>query len=438
MRDGKRHTVFLVTSAGIVLVDPISMPTARWLAEQFAERFPGVGVRHVILTHHHADRASGATLFPGSNVIAHDSFRDGLGQARHHRRDDYRSVPMPSATFSDRRTLDVGGERIELIHAGPFHSDDLIVVAFPSARTLFAAERPALGGVPFTFGPATAGPIVTWLQAVASAAYVDTIAFSDGTRFTRDAIAPLAQYLGALRTTVVSGYQRGRSLRKMQETLQLPAHQRLPHYTARREHIAAIHGGLHYRSVDLTLLGLANAMEEDAQDYCGSYDTCSSGGVLGAGGAALTFSLKRWFAVQGEVMLSDQFYGARARQAYAEELAYRPTRGALLLRLSTPNPGGLSIALLGGVSRTFGDLDGMDRVPGLLPPAGGRHTISTGTTRDGVTAGIELSQRIGRARLVLPIRVTQISGSLPSHWPSRYDAQAGAGLSFPLWRSVEE
>ncbi|MBY0496333.1 MAG: MBL fold metallo-hydrolase [Cyanobacteria bacterium] len=437
VRDGKQHTVFLATSAGIVLVDPISLPTSRWLAEQFAERFPGVPVRYVILTHHHADRASGATLFPRSQVVAHDTFRRALSDSRKGRTDDYRAVPMPSTTFTKRHVIDVGGERIELIHAGPFHSSDTIVVSFATARTLFAADHPPLGAVPFSFGTAQAAPVVTWLQAIASATGVDTIVFGDGTRFTPDAIASLADYLGTLRAAVVSGYQRGRSLRKMQDTLQLPAHQRLPHYAARRDHIAAIHRGLHYRSVDLTLLGLANGLEEDSQDYCGSYDACSSGGVLPAGSAALTFSLKRWFAVQGEVMLSDQFYGARTRSSYAEELAFRPTRGALLLRLSTPNPGRLSIALLGGVSRTFGDLDGFDRVSGLLAPAGGRHPLTTGTMRGGVTAGVELSQRIGVARLVFPIRVTQISGALPAHWPSRYDAQAGAGISVPLWRSVE-
>jgi len=63
VRDGTRHTVFLVTPDGIILADPLSRDTSRWLPQEFATRFPGRTVRYVLHTHHHADRAEGAALF---------------------------------------------------------------------------------------------------------------------------------------------------------------------------------------------------------------------------------------------------------------------------------------------------------------------------------------------------------------------------------------
>src|SRR5262245_14687231 len=58
---GDRHTVFLVTSEGIVLSDPIDRETARWLKSELATRFPDRPVKYVLLTHHHFDRAEGAS-----------------------------------------------------------------------------------------------------------------------------------------------------------------------------------------------------------------------------------------------------------------------------------------------------------------------------------------------------------------------------------------
>jgi hypothetical protein len=99
--------------------------------------------------------------------------------------------------------------------------------------------------------------------------------------------------------------------------------------------------------------------------------------------------------------------------------------------------GGLSYALLAGVSRSFGDAKGMDRVAGRVAPIGGRHAIAESASRISYTAGIDLSQRMGALRLVFPLRVTYVTGELPAYWPSRYDAQAGIGIAIPLVRRLE-
>ena len=55
--------VFLVTSNGIILVDPISTDLATWLKEELTQRFPGVPVRYVIYSHSHWDHIEGGGLF---------------------------------------------------------------------------------------------------------------------------------------------------------------------------------------------------------------------------------------------------------------------------------------------------------------------------------------------------------------------------------------
>jgi hypothetical protein len=47
---------------------------------------------------------------------------------------------VPEETFSDRRTLNIGGERIELIWHGSNHSPDNIFIHFPDHDTLMLID----------------------------------------------------------------------------------------------------------------------------------------------------------------------------------------------------------------------------------------------------------------------------------------------------------
>jgi hypothetical protein len=219
--------------------------------------------------------------------------------------------------------------------------------------------------------------------------------------------------------------------------VQLDAYRSLPHYAARREQIAAVFRRVRYRRLDLTAAGLANYLSHDSRGYCADYETCSAGGVVGAVTLGVGVSIGRRFGVQAEVMLSDQFWSTRTLPQYDQEVVFRPSRGAVFFRYSPLRPGSFSYALLAGVSHTTGDVEGVDRVQGRLPPAGGRHEIVARDSRSGFTAGAELLPRIGRLRLVLPVRVTYFGDDRPAYWPSAFDVNVGAGISIPLRVRVE-
>lgn len=437
VREGARSTVFLVTQDSIVLADPFSAPMARWLQAELTTRFPNRPVRYVLLTHHHADRAAGTTMFlKGSRVIAQDRFRDALADSRKQDAAAYRGVPMPSATFSDRETIESGGARIEMVAAGGFHAPDMAVIVFPAQRTVFAADPPPFRITPFFFGSLPPSRVVDWLEAVARIDF-DTIVFGDGTTSTRDAIAPLAEYLSRMRGAVAAEFARGRSLTRLQDRLLLDAYKALPHYAGRRSQIESIYQSLRYRRVDVTLAGMANYVAENPPEYCATFDLCAAGGAVPAATIGATLSMGRRFGFQAEATISEQFWSSRSRPRFDEEVVLRPTRGAVFARYS-PVRNWLSYALLIGASWTEGDVRGANRVHGGLAPAGGRHLVAEHDGRFGVTGGVELSQRIGAMRLVFPIRVTHTIGTLPAYWPDRLDVQAGAGLSIPFFRRVEQ
>ena len=63
-------------------------------------------------------------------------------------RDDDPARPPNEETFSDRRTLEIGGERIELAWHGANHSPDNIVIHLPEHDTLMMVDIVNVGWVP--------------------------------------------------------------------------------------------------------------------------------------------------------------------------------------------------------------------------------------------------------------------------------------------------
>jgi glyoxylase-like metal-dependent hydrolase (beta-lactamase superfamily II) len=126
--------VVYVTRAGAIVGDTINTAAATWLKDEIARQF-NQPVKYVFLSHDHADHASGAEVFAaaGATVIAHERARAKIASNRP-------AAAVPTMTFSERLTLELGGKAVELIHVGRNHSDNSIVARFPAERVLFAVD----------------------------------------------------------------------------------------------------------------------------------------------------------------------------------------------------------------------------------------------------------------------------------------------------------
>ena len=124
------QAAFLTTKDGVVLFDaPPSIGHNLQRAIDEIAKANGVSnkVTHLVHTHHHADHAGASSLF-GKDVvqIGHEETRRLL------LRDDDPNRPAPEETFSDRRTLEIGGERIELAWHGANPRRTTASSTFPS------------------------------------------------------------------------------------------------------------------------------------------------------------------------------------------------------------------------------------------------------------------------------------------------------------------
>ncbi|WP_328731029.1 MBL fold metallo-hydrolase [Streptomyces caniferus] len=139
----------VITGGGrCVLVDTVATRArAERLRDEVARVAPG-GPDTVVNTHFHGDHVFGNSLFtPRATVIAHEGTRSdmaesGLGLCRLWPDVDWGEVALalPDLTFTERLTLRAGELRIELLHVGPAHTANDVVVWVPEHRVLFTGD----------------------------------------------------------------------------------------------------------------------------------------------------------------------------------------------------------------------------------------------------------------------------------------------------------
>jgi glyoxylase-like metal-dependent hydrolase (beta-lactamase superfamily II) len=113
-------------------------------------------VTFLVLSHYHAVRVLGAAAFDAANIVAHEQTRTLIAERG---KEDWaserdrmprlftgeESIPgltWPTVTFSDRMTIDLGGERGDLVlqYCGRGHTAGDIVAWLPRQRILFAGD----------------------------------------------------------------------------------------------------------------------------------------------------------------------------------------------------------------------------------------------------------------------------------------------------------
>lgn len=139
------QSAFLVTDAGVVVFDAPPSFGERLLAA-IRISAPGVPITHFVMSHAHADHNGGGSLFAeieGLAVIGAKANADSLAA------NPLPGILMPTDTFEEALSFEVGGVPIELRTAN-FHSSDTdVIIHLPDQRFLMAVDTIAPGEAPF-------------------------------------------------------------------------------------------------------------------------------------------------------------------------------------------------------------------------------------------------------------------------------------------------
>jgi glyoxylase-like metal-dependent hydrolase (beta-lactamase superfamily II) len=273
-------SAFMVTSEGIVLVEPIGTEMATWLKGELARRFK-VPVKYVIYSHHHWDHGSGAAVYADTarligheNMLPHlvmppaatplpqnvraqdangngqielseaqgnlktqfdlyDADRNGALSGAEVTRGPLAYVRPPDLTYTSRININLGGKRVEVIPMPIPHADDNTIVRFvDGTNVLFASDWITVRRLPF-------GPDVALKDEIARIKTVEALDFehficSHGMLGKKADVASNIRYREELREAVAKAIAAGQTLEQAQASVTMDAYKAWEFYEQQR------------------------------------------------------------------------------------------------------------------------------------------------------------------------------------------------------------
>lgn len=198
------YAIFVVTDAGIVVTDPINADAVTWLKAEFAKRFDKP-VTHLVLSHFHADHASGGEAWGDIEVVAHENTKKHVAAGAV-------KTAMPTKTFSDKHTLTVGDKSLELTYLGVGHSDDLIAMVVRPENVAFVVDAVSPKRLPWRAFPRTdIDGMINQIKVIESLDF-EILAPGHSVMGTKQDATDVRVYVETLKAGVKKGLSEGKSV----------------------------------------------------------------------------------------------------------------------------------------------------------------------------------------------------------------------------------
>ena len=142
LSDGAYNTMFLISSEGVIAIDPLPTLGPNYL-KAIAE-VTDKPVTHIIYSHEHTDHIGAASLFPkNATIVAQKETAKLLATRNDPRR------PAPTVTFDDSFTLTVGDQTLVLDYQGVNHEAGNIFIYAPKQKVLMLVDVVYPGYMPY-------------------------------------------------------------------------------------------------------------------------------------------------------------------------------------------------------------------------------------------------------------------------------------------------
>ncbi|MEQ1518252.1 MAG: MBL fold metallo-hydrolase [Usitatibacteraceae bacterium] len=167
---------FVITAEGVVVIDALGTPALGKALVSAIRRITTKPINKVIVTHYHADHFYGLQAFKaaGASIWAHRDAREYLngaeGAARLEQRrndltpwvDEKTRLIQADKWLDGNASFSLGGIRFDIVHLGPAHSPEDVIVIVGNSGVIFTGDILFAGRIPFVGGADSK----RWLQTI--------------------------------------------------------------------------------------------------------------------------------------------------------------------------------------------------------------------------------------------------------------------------------
>lgn len=204
--------VFTITSAGVVVTDPINADAAAWLKSEIAKltRQP---ITHLIYSHSHGDHASGGNGYGDvATVIAQQNAPESIDGVK------------PTVRFNDRMQFSHGGKTFELTYLGPGHGKDLIAMVIRPENVGFVVD--AVSSKRLFYRDFPGSNVDHWAEQVTKVQSLDfeTLIGGHGPVGVKNDVDDGLAYLEELRAAVLKGLKAGKTVDQLSASIKMESY----------------------------------------------------------------------------------------------------------------------------------------------------------------------------------------------------------------------
>jgi cyclase len=218
---------FIVNRTSVWVFDPFDRELAPELLNEI-RTITDLPVKRVVISHHHADHAEGAGLFPEAVSIGHINMRKNLLESAGGH-DEHRDSPF--LTYERTLVFHEDGREIQVLHLGRYHTNGDTLLYLPEEKVVFLGDLLSLGGAGNMREAYLRNGYIKVLKKV-EAMDVETIMPGHGSRVaSKQDLADCREYITAFVNEVEKQVEAGKSLEEIQESFDLPKYRHLEEWS---------------------------------------------------------------------------------------------------------------------------------------------------------------------------------------------------------------
>ena len=148
---GALNVIAVNTEKGIIVIDTAyPLAVTRAIREKIVENFGEKKIAYLINTHGHSDHSWGNQVFAEAEIIAHVNSGDIMKErlSRQKLENDFK-MTLPTITFNEKMTLDMGDFTFEMVYLGRAHSGADILIHIPEEKILLVGDTFAYRYLPY-------------------------------------------------------------------------------------------------------------------------------------------------------------------------------------------------------------------------------------------------------------------------------------------------